>query len=226
MNDDTRLIGKNAGLVQVLLYGGMALFFVALFSLLTHSLLYPTDLAVSHWAADWGKSAPVAGLMTGLIWLANIGSILPSIICVGLCAWYIYRKQDDRFVLIIAMYMMGLIIFWVLALAFNRVRPSLPGLLAAVPFPSFPSGHMIQTITLLSALLYLYLPAVKSLGTRRLLVALAVGYVLLVAVDRIVTNAHYITDVMAGTGIGLVWSITVLILFERNRAYWLHKGRV
>lgn len=205
---------RHTWLVSFLILIGLVLFGVSTYSLVTHKFLYVYDQIVSAYFVPLGKSLP-GWLMTGLIWLANIGSVGPTLISVGFAYYWLRKRCDDRFLLILLSYAMGLVIFWVLADLFNRQRPDLPGLLSAMPFPSYPSGHMIQTITLLATLLYLYLPKVTSSGKRITWLLLAVGYVILIALDRLITNAHYLTDVLAGVGIGLLWSLMVLVVFER-----------
>ena len=153
--------------------------------------------------------------MTVFTWFANFGSVAPNLVCLIFAYLFLRQKCDDRFTLLLASYGVGMMIFFILALAINRERPSLPGLLASLPFPSFPSGHMIQTLTLLTPLLYLYIPRVRSAATRAVILLAAFAYLAAIAINRLVVNAHYLTDVLAGLGVGIAWSVIVLLLFER-----------
>jgi hypothetical protein len=75
-----------------------------------------------------------------LTYLANFASVAPLLVVAYLCYRWLRKKCDDRFTLLLASYGIGVLIFFLLALGINRQRPSLPGLLKDLPFPSFPSG--------------------------------------------------------------------------------------
>ncbi len=217
INEDKPYFSRHSVLGAVLLVVGMGLFVIATYSLVTHTLLYPDDRLLATWFSVLGKSLP-GWLMVALTYFANFASIAPSVVCLFFCYRWLREKCDDRFTAILMSYGVGDLIFFLLAFYFNRQRPSLPGLLKSLPFPGYPSGHMIQTLTLLPLLLYLYLPRTRSLGWRAALVLLTVFYTLLVGLDRLLVNAHYLTDVLAGTGIGLFWGVAVLLGFE-----WYHR---
>lgn len=204
----------HAWLAALLLIFGLGLFALTTYSLLTHSLLYDYDHLLSAQFSAAAKTS-LAGYITFSTWFANFGSIAPTLVLLIFAYVFLRQQCDDRFTLIVASYGLGMVIFFLLATGFNRQRPALPGLLASMPFPSYPSGHMIQTITLLAPLLYLYLPRARSAAARALFLLLAFAYLAAVAIDRLVVNAHYLTDILAGLGIGLAWAVFVLLLFER-----------
>jgi undecaprenyl-diphosphatase len=201
-------------LAATLMGVGLVLFSAALISLSTHALLYPLDLAADAYFSAAAKAMP-GDVLAIWTYFGNLASIAPEVVVVYLCYRFLRKKCDDRFTLILASYGVGMLFFFLLALGIHRARPSLPGLLKALPFPSFPSGHMIQTITLLAPILYIYLPRTHPRARQVFILLLAVGYAALVGYDRLVVDAHYLTDVLAGTGIGLFWSTATLSLFER-----------
>lgn len=222
--EDRPFFYNHPGLTAVLLVVGLGLFAACSYSLMTHSLLFPYDKALSSQFTAQLKLLP-GWLVTALTWLANIASVGPNIVCLYLCWRWLRSKCDDRFTLILASYAVGLLLFWFFALLFNRTRPSLPGLLKTLPFPSYPSGHMIQTITLLGPLLYLYLPGLRNRATQAGLLLAAIAYTLLVAYDRLILNAHYFTDVLGGIGLGLFWAVLVLVSFEVVHLRAVRAGR-
>lgn len=214
-DEDRPFFARHAALSALLLIFGLGLFALSLYSLLTHSLLFPLDKSFETQFSAMAKTS-LAGPLPALTWFGNIASIAPTLACLILAYVYLRQKCDDRFTLILTSYGLGVVIFFLLAEGVNRQRPALPGLLANLPFPSFPSGHMIQTTTLLTPLLYLYLARVRSAATRTVLIIAAFVYLAAIAVDRLVVNAHYLTDVLAGLGVGITWSVIVLLLFERS----------
>jgi membrane-associated phospholipid phosphatase len=213
---------RHSWLAALLLLIGIGLFALTTYSLVTHSLLFADDQLLSRQFTTIRKTLP-GGMMGALTLLANGASILPNIVCLIFCYIWLRRKCDDRFVLILMSYGGGLLLFWFFALLFNRQRPDLPGLLKEFPFPSYPSGHMIQTITLLAPLLYLYLPGVRSRSWKALLLFLAVIYTVAIGLDRLITNAHYLTDVLGGAALALFWAVAVLVGIE---LYHLRQSRM
>jgi undecaprenyl-diphosphatase len=211
---DQPLLLSHRWLTSALLLVGLVLFTISIMSLTTHSLLYSLDQAISSYYQATDKALP-GDILLFWTYLGNIASIAPLLAILYLCYRWLRKKCDDRFTMILASYGIGMLIFFLMGLAIDRQRASLPGLLKDMPFPSFPSGHMIQTLTLLVPVLYIYLPRTRSWFIRGTILFLALAYTLLIGYDRLLVNAHYLTDVLAGAGIGLFWGVFVLILFER-----------
>ena len=212
-NEDRPFCYCHPVLTGLLLLIGLLLFTAAAYSLLAQRFLFPYDFTVQeNLTADF-KDMPE---WLVLFWdvLAAVGSIGPTVIAIILAVIWVRRKCFERFFLVLISYGGGLLLFIALSFLFNRERPDLPGLLSTLAFPSFPSGHMIQATTLTLPLLALFLPGMKSPGKRAAVLALALLYFPLIAYNRVVTNAHYLTDVLAGFGIGLFWAILVLLVFE------------
>ena len=88
---------------------------------------------------------------------------------------------------------------------FRRERPLNGHGYLVVPGWSFPSGHACGAIVFYGLLAWLLLPAVPSAGKRRLLVAAAVAVVTLTGLSRVLLQAHYLSDVLAGYAIGAAW---------------------
>jgi membrane-associated phospholipid phosphatase len=69
---------------------------------------------------------------------------------------------------------------------------------------SFPSGHAQTAFTLATALTILF----PRLGIPAFLVAGAVG------ISRIILTSHYLSDVIAGAGIGILFTLAVKYFFD------------
>ena len=86
----------------------------------------------------------------------------------------------------------------------GRARPVLPDPVSAAPGLSFPSGHALGA-TIGCCLLLLV--TLRFLG-RRGRVAAAVAAALIVstvALARVVLGVHFVSDVLAGIALGVVW---------------------
>lgn len=78
-------------------------------------------------------------------------------------------------------------------------RPRPPGALVAIETASFPSGHAIAGAVTAIGLVIVFVPAT---GRRGGWTALAVGFAVLMATSRTYLAAHWLSDVVAGAGIG------------------------
>jgi undecaprenyl-diphosphatase len=78
---------------------------------------------------------------------------------------------------------------------------------------SFPSGHALRSIVLVTSLLF----ALPARPSRRVVVAL-IGVVFLIGVSRVYLGEHHPMDVLAGwlAGVALISAIT-LVPFFRHR---------
>jgi undecaprenyl-diphosphatase len=91
-----------------------------------------------------------------------------------------------------------------LKLIVGRLRPVVDVPVASAPGNSFPSGHALGTTVAYGALLLIFLPVLS----RRLRTVAIWGFasiVVLVDFTRVALGVHYISDVLAGTLLGLAW---------------------
>jgi membrane-associated phospholipid phosphatase len=72
---------------------------------------------------------------------------------------------------------------------------------------SFPSGHAQTAFTLATALTILF----PRWGIPAFLIAGAVG------MSRIILTSHYLSDVIAGAGVGILFTLAVKYLFDRKQ---------
>jgi membrane-associated phospholipid phosphatase len=87
----------------------------------------------------------------------------------------------------------------------QRPRPYLAGAFVDWSGYSFPSGHAIGATLMYGAAVTMILPRLSGRRWRALLIFIAVTLVLGVAFSRVALGAHYLTDVLAGIVLGLIW---------------------
>ncbi len=82
-------------------------------------------------------------------------------------------------------------------------RPRPPTMLPT-PQTSFPSGHALETMAALLALLVVVLP-MMSRAMSRVAITASVLILVLVGVSRVTLNVHYPSDVLAGWSLGYLY---------------------
>lgn len=137
-------------------------------------------------------------------WLGSLLVLLPAGAALAALCWRMFEGAD------ICLILGGLLgaSLWahLLKIVISRPRPvAVQDMLVAMPTDfSFPSGHTAQATSFFVALA---LVASRSLPTKTaVLVWLACGLVIvIVGYSRIYLKVHYISDVIAGAALGIVW---------------------
>jgi membrane-associated phospholipid phosphatase len=108
----------------------------------------------------------------------------------------------------------GAAILWIfLTRYFDRARP--PDQLGIVVHqPSFPSGHTTQAILCFGMLAYFLVPKMPSLFWKWVIVLAAILTVLFIGFSRLYEGGHYLTDLLAGYGLGIAWAGLIYTLLE------------
>ncbi|OMC20139.1 phosphatase PAP2 family protein [Mycobacterium colombiense] len=93
----------------------------------------------------------------------------------------------------------------------NRPRPAT--MLVAAPSTSFPSGHALEAMAALLAVLCFFFPMMSRLH-RRIASAVVAVALLTVGVSRVALNVHYPSDVLAGWSLGYLYFLLCLYIFR------------
>ena len=96
----------------------------------------------------------------------------------------------------------GMLFNVALKLLFQRARPVFEDTLLVLDSYSFPSGHALGSTVLYGTLAVLLASHPKW---RRPVFFAAMVMVLLVALSRVYLGVHYLSDVLAGIALGVVW---------------------
>lgn len=184
--------------------GAMLLFVVLLTALLLFGMLAEDvaegehiffDGPILHWLRGW-SDGPLDMAMKIITWLGSAWAVVP------LLAVLLWRLRCERYA---ALYLLlanaGAALLNVAAKhGFARIRPTYWEPLVHETSYSFPSGHAMQTMALVTSLWLIRRP-----GRHRGVLLLGVAYVFLVGVSRMYLGVHYPSDVLAGWCAAFCW---------------------
>lgn len=85
---------------------------------------------------------------------------------------------------------------------------------------SFPSGHMLYSITLYGLLvfiIYLYLVKYEKSSIARWVLVLYVAFIFCIGWSRVYLGIHYVSDVVGGSLLGVSWLLLLIVFLKRAR---------
>lgn len=97
---------------------------------------------------------------------------------------------------------------------FGRPRPVEP-LLSPAAGLSFPSGHAFMSFAFFGLLLYVCYKEIKNSGLKWILIILLLSMILVISVSRIYLRVHYLSDVIAGLCLGMMWLVISMGILNR-----------
>ncbi|HEX7976141.1 MAG TPA: phosphatase PAP2 family protein [Anaerolineales bacterium] len=212
MEEDSRQIttfpGSGRGLEAVIFVAGWLIWGLLAINVIESGPLvqYDQPLALALHQQALAGPAWVIEVMKFLSFMGKHG-ITTLLIAFGL--FWLFHKQWREIIMAALGVGGGTLVFWGLAGLVHRSRPVLPQPFDTIPFSSFPSGHMINSVSFYLLLLYLVWPGLKSGFVRALFLIFTVGLLLSIAFSRLYLGDHFLTDVIAGAAVGLAWSVLV-----------------
>jgi undecaprenyl-diphosphatase len=106
---------------------------------------------------------------------------------------------------------------------YARVRPLLTQAVQGAHGYSFPSGHAVGSAVVLGAFAYLIIRGRHELYIKALSIILATLLLVAVCWSRVYLGVHWLTDVIAGAGLGAVWLLAAILAQEIAR--WIRRLR-
>lgn len=200
------LAGILLVVIGSLIFGAMA------YELKTHGPLYQLDLALAqhyHVAAQHASPGFVEIMTFGFF----LGKEINELIGVLLVIYFLHKRFWPELGMVIIGWSGGAGLWMILTNYFARPRPE-PQLGIPVHFYSFPSGHTFQGVLCFGMLAYFLIPRMPSLFWKWVIAIAAIATVLFIGYSRLFEGGHYLTDLIAGAGIGLAWGGLVYSLME------------
>ena len=156
--------------------------------------------------AEWLHARTTPGLTAGMqliTWLAAPVCVTSVAVITVLVLWW--RRRWYRLLAFGLVLPGGMVLEFLLRLAFHRQRPQFEGAFPVFQGYGFPSGHTMAATLLCGVLAAFACAALKSWQGRVRAVFGGSVVVLLVGFSRLYLGAHYLTDVLAAVAAGAAW---------------------
>ncbi|URN11023.1 phosphatase PAP2 family protein [Streptomyces radiopugnans] len=167
--------------------------------------------ALNSVVAEGAVLARAMGVLTDLggtpmlLWLLGVGVL-----------WLVLRRQGWAALYVAATALGAMGLNALVKELVGRARPVVEESLSVQSGMSFPSGHALGSTVSYGVLLLVFLPVVGR-RARPVFAAVMVSAVLVVGLTRMALGVHYLSDVVAGWLLGLVWLGLTAIAFRQWR---------
>lgn len=152
--------------------------------------------------------------------IANTGSLIFLSIIVFVFLFY-KKRTKEAFVFVFGVGGGALIVEF-LKQIIGRARPENSLILASGY--SFPSGHALNSIVFFLLVAYFFKNNVKDKILKRIFLIACIVLPLIIGFSRIYLNVHWMSDVIAGFAIGVIWFGTVVLLSGKIKKLFLKCG--
>lgn len=214
-NSDFRAPGwlaRHIGVAAILIILGSLLFGAMAYELKTNGPMIAEDTALaSQLHAEAVKTANTTGETATFGFF--LGKEVIELIGVVLVVYFVYKKFWPEVAMIVIGWSGGTVIWYFITRYFDRVRPA-QQMGIAVHYPSFPSGHTMQAMLCFGLLAYFLIPHMPSTFWKWVIGIAAVVTMLFIGASRVFQGGHYLSDVLAGYGIGLAWGTLIYTIME------------
>jgi undecaprenyl-diphosphatase len=180
------------------------LFAVLLDSVREHDVLVRRDQALADWFHINGT--PLGYRIN--VFISLLGSPAAMAVLFAAAILYLWRaKQRTLMVAWALSYIGGTVLDGVMKEVIRRPRPEFAARFLHFNSWSFPSGHSMGSLIGFAMLAYTIIQVrqVKSIGAQIGIWAAAVVMIALVGYSRIYLAVHYLSDVVAGYTLGVLW---------------------
>jgi len=144
-------------------------------------------------------------------WVNNLSQII--FISILFLIYLFYKKMYSQIIFFTISILGSSLLFVLIKEIIKRDRPI--SNIIEIGGYSFPSGHATLSTTLAFCIYLIFKDKVKY---KKSFVLILISYPLVISFTRVYLHVHYLSDVIAGIGLGLVWvSLIYLIFIFKNK---------
>lgn len=169
------------------------------------------DVQVTAFFFDM-RSAELSLFLYAFTHLGNVYGVTAMTVLAGI---FLFTKRMYQHLAALFISVLGSAITMdVLKTYFSRERPLDVAFYIPENSFSFPSGHAASAMALVGLLTYFCVLEVKQQRAKTILFLIGLFYVLLIGISRIYLGVHFLTDVVAGFLLGLMWVVLAVGVLE------------
>ncbi len=160
----------------------------------------------------FGLTSTMMLIMKFITTLGSTLVIVTSILCIAVLV-----KNKKYFLIFTFANLIGVILNNILKIIIRRPRPTETLVLTAESSYSFPSAHSMMSMIFYGLLIYYVTKFVKKKWLKNALVGILSAIILFVGISRIYLGVHYVTDVLVGYIIGIVYLVIFIKFLKKKK---------
>lgn len=176
----------------------------------------PVDEAIL-WFVRQTVPPALLGVFTAVTWTGAAIFLVPATVVV--CGWLLAKRYPREAAFLAASMVSGWALTYLIKTAVSRSRPELWST-TWYWGSSFPSGHTLSTAAFSTALTLIAARIWPS--SRRIVLPLAVLWIALMGLSRMVLGVHWPTDVLAAVCLGVFLPLVFQLFFFNVNLDWHH----
>lgn len=148
--------------------------------------------------------------------VASLGGTVPlTALTMGIAAlvWWRTKRPRDLVLPLLAVAGSWLLVE-VIKLAIQRPPPPVAGMLTATPGFAFPSGQATRSAACMLTVAFIACGVLRSWRSKVVAVTVALSLAILVGLARLTLAVHWLTDVLGGWALGILWFAVVVVVSD------------
>lgn len=170
-------------------------------------------LVIDRWISMHINAIQTPLFNTLMLTLTNLNDTIGIFIFSAVMVfWLAYKKWYKELWFYLVSVMGANAAFVTIKMIVQRLRPD-PDILFISTY-SFPSGHATMATAMAMAVYFILSQRVHRVSVRVCLLTVCIGWIVLISFSRVYLDVHWLSDVIAGIGVGLFW-VSFVVLVKR-----------
>ena len=173
-------------------------------------------MVIDRWISIHINETHTPLINTLMIFLTNLSGPIGIFVFSSLMViWLLYKKWHEDIWLYLYAVVGANAAFVIIKMIVQRLRPDSD--LIFVSGYSFPSGHATMATAMAVAVYFIFSKRVHDTGMRVFLFSICLVWIVMIAFSRVYLDVHWLSDVLAGIGLGIFW-VTLVVMIKRFMA--------